>query len=162
MHARQGVSPPVGFHIELARRPDAPAIALLSRNLVEQGLGWSWRTSRVGASIDHPDIVAAVARHRQGALAGFAIVRFHTDYAHLMLLAVDRRWQRRGLGAALMSWMEDTARVAGTFLMHLEVREDSDAALSFYSAMGYTRYARLPRYYAGREAALRMYRDLRA
>lgn len=162
MHARQGVSPPVGFHIDLARRSDSPAIALLSRNLVESGLGWSWRASRVGACIARPDVVAAAARHRQGALAGFAIARFHADYAHLMLLAVDRRWQRRGLGAALVGWMEDTARVAGTFMMHLEMRETSESALWFYRAMGYTRYARLPRYYAGREAALRMYRDLRA
>lgn len=94
-------------------------------------------------------------------MIGFAIMRFLEESAHLNLLAVDARYQRLGIGRRLMEWLEQSARVAGTFVISLEVRFNNQGARAFYRRLGYTELARIPRYYAGREAAMRMSRDLR-
>jgi ribosomal protein S18 acetylase RimI-like enzyme len=50
--------------------------------------------------------------------------------------------------------------VAGTFTVSLEVRAGNEGAQSFYTRMGYRPLMQLPNYYQGKEAALRMGRDL--
>jgi ribosomal-protein-alanine N-acetyltransferase len=56
--------------------------------------------------------------------------------------------------------LEKCAGVAGTFRITLEVRENNRGAQQFYERMGYHRLNLVPGYYEGREAALRMRRDL--
>ena len=59
--------------IRFATRADALAIAEMSRDLIEVGLGWNWTRPRVLRSLRHPDtnvIVAICDAYR----AGFAII----------------------------------------------------------------------------------------
>ena len=44
--------------VRLARLADAPAIATMSRDYIEQGLGWSWTVGRVERAIRDPDIMS--------------------------------------------------------------------------------------------------------
>jgi [ribosomal protein S18]-alanine N-acetyltransferase len=143
-----------------ARRADAPLLADMSRQLVESGLKPSWGAARIRWHVDHPDSVVLTARHPQGT-AGFAIMRYLEERAHLNLLAVAVEHRRRGVARALLSWLEETAVTAGTFVISLEVRANNEAALRFYRAFGYQERGALPGYYQGVEAALRMERDLR-
>jgi GNAT superfamily N-acetyltransferase len=71
------------------------------------------------------------------------------------------RCQRRGIGQRLVRWLEESAVVAGTFSVSLEVRARNWPARRFYRQLGYadTGVARL--YYGGCEDAIRMSRDLR-
>ena len=79
---------------ELAAETDALAIARMSRDLIETGLGWSWTAARVLRSIRHPETLVLVAR--QGSqIIGFAIMGFGEEAAHLSLLAVDPSHRRR-------------------------------------------------------------------
>ncbi len=143
----------------LARRADVVEIARMSRDLIEDGLHWAWTPRRVAASIRRPDALVVVAR--TGArIAGFGIMRYGHDAAHLDLLAVRADHRGRGLGAALMRWLEKPALVAGISTVSLEVREANLGARAFYARLGYRDHERLPGYYEGREAALRMRRDL--
>jgi ribosomal protein S18 acetylase RimI-like enzyme len=89
------------------------------------------------------------------------IMHFGDDIAHLNLLAVDSRWQRRGLGRRLIQWLEQSAITAGTFSLCLEVRARNPVALLFYRELGFEETGRVPRYYSGREDALRLAKDLR-
>ncbi len=146
--------------IDLASTRDANRIALMSRDLIESGLGWSWRAQRVARQIARRDATVLVARDRY-ALCGFAVMRLLDEYARLDLLAVTPHRQRSGIGSRLLHRLEDCARTAGTGLMHLEVRETNMPARAFYRAVGYLELVRLPGYYCGRESAVRMYRDLR-
>lgn len=139
---------------------DSARIADLSRRLVEHDLPWLWTTSRVMRHLRHHECVVLVARiERQ--LAGFAIMQFGRDSAHLNLLAVEPDYQRRGIGQALVRWLEESAVVAGTFIIHLEVRAQNKRARQFYRRLGYVEQHRLPRYYSGIEDAIRFRRDLR-
>jgi [ribosomal protein S18]-alanine N-acetyltransferase len=148
------------IELRLARPEDARRISLMYRDLVEQGLPWSWGTARITQEIRCPDTVALTACSREHVVA-FAIMRFLEESAHLNLLAVDVRYQRLGIGRRLIEWLEKSARVAGTFIISLEVRVTNERARAFYRRLGYMELARIPRYYAGREAAMRMSRDLR-
>jgi len=139
---------------------DAQAIAVLSRNEVEMGLPWTWTPARVKRSIAHPESMVLVARNERQAV-GFGIMHYASDSAHLNLLAVAPNYRRQGIGRQLMAWLEETASVAGTFLIRLEVRERNLAARRFYARLGYDERGVVPRYYVGREAAVRMARDLR-
>jgi len=92
---------------------------------------------------------------------GFAIMRYADESAHLNLLAVTPAYRRRGLGRALIAWLEETALTAGTFAVSLELRAGNTSARAFYAALGYQEGAEIPGYYQGLESAVRMTRDVR-
>ncbi|HEY7642421.1 MAG TPA: GNAT family N-acetyltransferase [Steroidobacteraceae bacterium] len=145
--------------LRLARLGDAPRIANLSRTLIESGLPWSWTPRRVAAhmrSREHLTVIAAEG----GELAGFVLAQFGNRSVHLALLGVSHAYQHRGLGRQLVGWVEDSASVAGLFLMQLEVRAGNLQALRFYSRLGYRETSRTAGYYSGVEDAVRLERDL--
>ncbi|GAC1452429.1 MAG: ribosomal protein S18-alanine N-acetyltransferase [Steroidobacteraceae bacterium] len=148
------------YHIAPARLADAALLAAMSRQLVESGLRPSWGSERIRTHIRHPESIVLGAR-RGGSIAGFAIMRYADDTAHLNLLAVDPRHRRRGVGRRLLRWLEESAFTAGTFTIGLELRAQNHGARAFYAALGYRELARIPGYYQGVEAAIRMQRDLR-
>lgn len=114
---------------------------------------------RVAASIHDSDVNVLVACVRDN-IAGFAIMRYRDDDAHLDLLAVAPPYRRSGVGRRLLEWLEKCAVVAGIFSVALEVRAANEGAQLFYQRMGYRTLVHLPGYYQGVEAALRMVRDL--
>jgi ribosomal protein S18 acetylase RimI-like enzyme len=148
------------YRFQLASSRDAAAIASLSRRLIEAGLPPAWPAERVLCHIKRTDSVVLTARFH-AMLAGFAIMQFGDDRAHLNLLAVESAHQRRRLGRQLMNWLHESALVAGTFLLALELRATNTGARRFYEALGYRPGALMPGYYQGREDALRMSLDLR-
>jgi ribosomal-protein-alanine N-acetyltransferase len=147
--------------VRLSGPRDAQAIALMSRDLVESGLGWKYDAARVLKAIRDPETLTPVACDR-GRIAGFAIMEFGDERAHLVLLAVRPTHRRMGIGRRLVHWLVESARVAGMASLHLELRTGNEAARGFYRAMGFDETIVVPGYYRGREAALRMIRVLRA
>lgn len=147
--------------ISLARGEDATAIAGMSRSLIEHGLPWSWTEGRVRRHIRDPESAVIVARDRRR-IAGFAIMEFLDQHAHLSLLAVQPSYRHRGVGRELVQWLEASARMAGIFNIRLETRAANEAAQRFYAKLGYTAIARRRNYYAGVEDAICMHRDLSA
>jgi len=144
--------------IRLALPQDAVRIATMSRDYVEHGLGWGWTPARVLRSIR--DRATNVVVAECGAdLAGFGIMKYLDDDAHLLLFAVRPEYRRRGVGSGLVAWLESTATTAGIELIFLETRATNTAAREFYAARGYRELATLPRYY-GSEDAVRIGKDL--
>ena len=145
--------------VQLARRRDAAQLAAMSRRLVEAGLDPSWTVDRIERHIRHEDSVVVTARARNQ-LAGFAIMQYGDTTAHLNLLAVEPLFRRRGVGRRLVQWLEESAVVAGTFTVSLELRADNDVAERFYEALGYREVGRIRGYYQRVEDAIRMRREL--
>ncbi len=146
-------------HLELARFADAPVIAAMSSRLIEAGLTPSWPAERVARHIRNADSIVLTARH-SGHILGFAIMQYGDTAAHLNLLAVETLSQRRGIGRALLGWLEETALVAGTFLIQLELRASNDTARAFYESRGYRETGRVAGYYQRLEDAIQMGRNL--
>src|ERR1700738_1410146 len=145
----------------LARASDAREIAEMSRDLIEEGLTWSWTPARVQHFIMGAESSVVGAR-RRGArcLAALAIMHFGDEVAHLTLLAVAPDYRRQGLGRQLMDWLTATAIEAGVFRINLELRTQNAQARAFYESLGFDQLGVVQGYYQGREAALRMSRRL--
>lgn len=149
-----------GYCLEPARTADAPHLAAMSRHLIETGLRPTWSPSRIAWHIRHAESVVLTARAVRD-IAGFAIMQFGDEAAHLNLLAVAPGHRRRGIARRLVAWLEETALTAGTFTIALELRATNVEAYAFYAALGYREINRVSRYYERREDAIRMARDMR-
>ncbi|MGB3821195.1 tRNA (adenosine(37)-N6)-threonylcarbamoyltransferase complex dimerization subunit type 1 TsaB [Achromobacter pulmonis] len=101
---------------------------------------------------------------RDGRLAGFCILMFAPDVAHLLVIAVARDLHRQGLGSILLDWCEQQARERSLDGVLLEVRPSNTAAVEFYKARGYLQIGLRRGYYpaerGGREDALVMQKRL--
>lgn len=139
------------FGIRLATARDANAIAVMSRDQIEQGLPWRWTADRVRGCIRAPDINVLIADCEGRSLLGFGIMHYREEEAHLLLLGVTPRQRRRGVGAALVEWLEAVARTAGLTRVMLECRRDNESARNFYGALGYHEQMIVRRMYSGVE-----------
>jgi len=139
---------------------DAQAIALMSRDLIEAGLPWSYRRQRIAGMITDPDTIAIVARHGRQRL-GFSILTMGEQRAHLALMAVYPSYQRRGLGQRMLEWLLASCEVAGVACIDVELRADNRAAYRLYRKLAFEETSRIAGYYSGRETAIRMVRVLR-
>ncbi|MDQ5850327.1 MAG: GNAT family N-acetyltransferase [Pseudomonadota bacterium] len=156
--------------VRIAEPRDSQAIAMMSRDFVESGLGWKYDAARVLRAIRDRETLAVVACESGKApgapLTGFAIMEFGDERAHLVLLAVRPSHRRLGIGQRLLDWLLESARIAGIASIHLELRAANDAARGFYRAMGFYETVLVPGYYRSgegrKEGALRMLRVLRA
>ena len=149
-----------GTTLRLARQGDAPTLAAMSRDLIETGLGWHYRTERIGELLANADTVSLVACEN-ARTAGFAIMTLGEERAHLVLLAVRADHHRRGIGRRLTQWLVETAVTAGIATLHVELRAQNRAAYMFYRALNFEQTLRITGYYRGRETAIRMMRLLR-
>lgn len=152
--------PADAIQLRLASAQDAQQLACMSRDLIEAGLVWTYDTARIERLIADADTITLVAADAQGP-AGFAVMRFGDERAHLVLLAVQPRRQRQGVARQLLSWLLESARAAGIAELSLELRAGNAAARAFYRASGFGDAGLLPDYYRNGEAALRMRRVLR-
>ena len=145
--------------LAIAERADAAAIAALSRDDIEFGLGWSWTPARVERSVRHRDVNVVVAK--DGAvLAGFGIMKYGDEGASLNLLAVTRRYRRHGTGTRIVEWLERVAISAGIFEIAVQLRETNAGAKAFYEKLGFEMIDRAPGYYDAQEAAVIMAKQL--
>lgn len=143
----------------LANEDEARAIAEMSRDYVEYGLGWSWTPARVLKAIRDESMNVAVLR-RPAAVLGFGIMLYGDDRAHLTLFAVRPAERRQGLGVVLLTWLEKSALTAGIERVRLEARVDNPGAIAFYRDQGYEDAGIVPGYYRGEVDALRLEKSL--
>jgi ribosomal protein S18 acetylase RimI-like enzyme len=147
--------------VRFALRPDAQAIARMSRDYIEAGLVWSWTPQRVQRAIEDRSCNVAVI-DGPATLLAFGIMLYGDESAHLALLAVSPVRRRQGLGTRILSWLELPARMAGILELRLEVRADNPRAVEFYRRLGFDPDITLRGYYQGRIDALRMIKPLSA
>lgn len=145
--------------IRLGTIDDAPRIGAMSREHIEQGLRWRWTAERIRHCIRSRTTNVAVAPLAHG-IAGFAIMEYKDDEAHLILLGVEPSYRRRGIASALIAWHEDAALTAGIGTVYVEARANNEATRAFYRTLGFSEVQRVGRYYDGVEDAVRLARDL--
>lgn len=91
----------------------------------EAELARSWATLWVARAGDATDAV------------GFALAWRAADERHLLDLAVEPAWRRRGLGRLLLAAVIEEARANGARLVLLEARASNAAALALYRSAGF-------------------------
>jgi ribosomal-protein-alanine N-acetyltransferase len=95
---------------------------------------------------------AWVLRERgEGALAGYFLVMYAVDEAHLLDVAVSGGRQGSGLGRYLLDRIAARSRAKGMGSILLEVRPSNERALQVYERYGYTQIGRRKGYYPAHE-----------
>ena len=145
--------------LRAAHPSEAGLLASMSRLLVEHGLKWRWTPARVRRSIRDRETMVLVASV-DGRIAGFAIMKFRDDDAHLFLLAVTPGLQRTGVGRALIEWLEKSCRTAGLRQIRVEMRFGNRNARKFYERFGFRFVGQVAGYYDRRESAIVMIKSL--
>jgi ribosomal-protein-alanine N-acetyltransferase len=146
--------------VRLARAADAVDIAAMSRDYIEDGLPWTWTAGRVEAAIREADINVVVAGERR-AISAFGIMSYPDDDAHLLLFAVRQNQRRRGVGSAILRWLEKAADTAGAKRIRVECRRDNVGARNFYCEHGYQELSITTKFYRGLKDGIHLVKWLR-
>lgn len=146
--------------IRLATSSDARAIAELSRDCIEYGLGWRYTRNRILWAIKNTTTNVAVI-HERGGVCAFGIMDYRDTSAHLVLLGVQPTQRRKGFGRQILSWLERCALTAGLETVSVEARTDNPDAIRFYEAHGYRVRSRAKAYYRDAVDAVRLEKCLR-
>jgi ribosomal-protein-alanine N-acetyltransferase len=86
-----------------------------------------------------------------GALAGYFLVMYAVDEAHLLDVAVSAERQGSGLGRFLLDRIATRSRAMGMTSVLLEVRPSNERALQVYGRYGYLQIGRRKGYYPAHE-----------
>lgn len=92
-----------------------------------------------------------------GSLAGYAVVAYMFDEAHLLNICISRQQRRSGLARQLLRHLVREAVRDGMAQVLLEVRASNESAAGLYRSEGFEDIGRRPGYYpssSGREDAL--------
>jgi ribosomal-protein-alanine N-acetyltransferase len=102
-----------------------------------------------------------VAEDGRGEALGLALgVRQHEALGRILILAVDPRFRRRGIGEGLMRALLWFFSSMGVYEVRLEVRVSNNAALALYRKLGFRIVGRTRGYYADGEDAYILNRSL--
>lgn len=126
---------------------DLDAVMTVMDDSFDPCFGEAWTASQCAGLLPMPGVWLTLAR-QEGVVVGFALARATADEAELLLLAVCRRMQGRGVGKMLLEGFAEAATGRGARRLHLEVREGNHA-LSLYERAAFTLVGRRRNYYSG-------------
>jgi len=127
---------------------DLDAVMTVMEDSFDPRFGEAWTASQCAGLLPMPGVWLILAREGDAAI-GFALGRAVAGEAELLLLAVRRKAQGRGIGKLLLDRFTEEAGERGALRLHLEVREGNHA-LSLYERAAFTLIGRRRNYYSGR------------
>ena len=134
---------------EPATSADLDEVMRLMAGAFGDEFGEAWTRSQLSGILPMPGVSLTLARNgARGPAAGFSLARTVADEAELLLIAVDPKIHRRGVGRQLMDRFLAEARGAKLSRVHLEVR-DGNPAVAMYLGMGFEAVGRRRDYYTG-------------
>ena len=142
-------APSPQFLLEPATAADLDEVMRIMAGAFGDGFGEAWTRSQLSGILPMTGVSLVLARTSGGdSAAGFSLARTVADEAELLLIAVDPKLHRRGVGRQLMDNFIAQARVAKLARVHLEVR-DGNPAVTMYEGMGFAAVGRRRDYYTG-------------
>ena len=119
-----------------------------------------WSRSMFAGELAKPSSLSLAAVNDAGEVIGYLVLSRYVDAWHVMNLAVDPDWRRRGVASALLERLlaDTTGDTERGYT--LEVRVSNDGAISLYERFGFrSRGVRRGYYTDNREDALVMWRE---
>jgi ribosomal-protein-alanine N-acetyltransferase len=119
-----------------------------------------WSRSMFASELAKPSSVSLAAVGDTGGLVGYLVLSRYVDAWHVMNLAVDPAWRRRGVAASLLERLLEDTKGDTERGYTLEVRVSNEAAIRLYERFGFrARGVRRGYYTDNREDAIIMWRD---
>ena len=131
---------------------DLEPVMAVMRDSFDPAFGEAWTAPQCAGLLPMPGVWLSLAR-RGGEVVGFALARVVLREAELLLLAVRRESQGRGVGRTLLERFVEMAARRGAEQLHLEVREGNHA-VTLYTRAGFAEVGRRKNYYKGADGKL--------
>lgn len=131
---------------------DLGAVMRVMEDSFDPAFGEAWTTPQCAGLLPMTGVWLSLARQEDDVI-GFALGRIVVNEAELLLLAVRRSYQGKGIGQMLLDRFAMVAGSKGAEQLHLEVRQGNHA-VSLYSRNGYREVGRRRNYYNGRDGQL--------
>ena len=128
---------------------DIDSVMRVMNDSFDRRYGEAWTAPQCAGLLPMPGVWLVLARDATGAI-GFALARQVGNEAELLLLAVRRAAQLRGVGKLLLERFTVDAKKRGADRLHLEVREGNHA-VKLYEDEGFALVGRRRNYYSGRD-----------
>lgn len=141
------MSEPLGFIVEESDVLALDAVMRVMEDSFDPAFGEAWTGPQCAGLLPMPGVWLSLARQGDEVI-GFALGRVVLREAELLLLAVSRRVQGRGVGQALLDRFTAIAKRRGADQLHLEVRE-GNRAVRLYKRAGFGEVGRRRNYYNG-------------
>jgi ribosomal-protein-alanine N-acetyltransferase len=129
---------------------DLDSVMAVMRTAFPERYGEAWTRSQCGGILPMTGVRLALAQDGEARTVGFSLYRTVAGDSELLLLAVDPRVQRKGIGRKLLDSFIADARAHGAERIHLEVRDGNDAS-RLYESAGFTEANRRRNYYRGKD-----------
>ena len=131
-----------------ATTADAATLARLAAASFDPRFGEGWSGQQIVSTLSQPYAWGELAL-LHGKPCGFSLCRIAADEAELLLVAVEPDARGSGIGSALIESAGRNAAGRGASCIHLEMRENNEAAARLYRRFGFKGVGRRPRYYCG-------------
>lgn len=131
---------------------DLDAVMQVMNDSFDPAFGEAWTAPQCAGLMPMPGVWLSLARSGEKT-DGFALARVVAGEAELLLLAVKRTAQRRGIGELLIERFIMIATGRGAHRLHLEVREGNHA-IKLYNRAGFTEVGRRRNYYSGSDGKI--------
>jgi ribosomal-protein-alanine N-acetyltransferase len=142
----------IAVRIEEGGLADLDSVMEVMRDSFDPAFGEAWTAPQCAGLLPMPGVWLSLAREGDRVI-GFALSRAVLREAELLLLAVARSHQRRGVGAMLLDRFEMISRRKAVEKLHLEVR-DGNPAFGLYHSAGFKEVGRRRNYYSGHDGRL--------
>ena len=143
------MSEPPGIVIEEGGLLALDSVLRVMEDSFDPAFGEAWTGPQCAGLLPMPGVWLSLARDG-GEVIGFALGRVVLREAELLLLAVRKDVQGRGVGQALLDRFTAIAKRRGADQLHLEVRE-GNRAVRLYKRAGFGEVGRRRNYYNGRD-----------
>lgn len=107
-----------------------------------------WPEKAFYDEIHHNQFAHYTVLELNGEIAGYCGLWLILDEAHITNIAIRPKYRGMGLGKAMLVYVMELAKLAGSTKMTLEVRVSNEVAQNMYKQLGFEVKGVRPRYYS--------------
>ena len=130
------------FTISDAREELLPQI----QTIEQQSFSVPWTETMLRLQLE-PDSHVFLTAETEGIVVGYVGLMYVLDEGYISNVAVHPDWRRRGAADALLTALEQRAKMLRLSFLTLEVRESNAPAIALYEKHGYRDVGRRKNYY---------------
>ena len=131
------------MQISVANENDLKRMSVIEENNFED----NWSFDAIKSQFYSPNCIFLTARDKK-TIIGYAIFTYVCDEAELLRICVEKRHRRKNVATKIFEEMEKIIEDKMIICCYLEVRSSNDAAVAFYTKMGFETVGKRSGYYA--------------
>jgi [ribosomal protein S18]-alanine N-acetyltransferase len=128
-------------------RDNIDAVMQIMTSAFDPAFGEAWTRNQILGSLAMTQTQLLLAKS-EAEIIGFALIRTICDETELLMIGVDKNWQRQKIASQLLFYILDQETALGRKSLFLEVRSNNHAR-QFYEKSGFKEIGKRVNYYKG-------------